>query len=103
MAEMRSIKFHPDFADELVNAIAYYEEVSIDASTKFKQAVEKQLRLIEVNPLYKSVRFDRTRFARIDGFPYVIQYSIEAGIEAILVHTIVSDHQNPDTSWRKKW
>lgn len=65
----REIKFHPDFVDELANAIQYYEEASIDASIKFKIAVEKQLRLIEENPLLKSIRYDRTRFARIEGFP----------------------------------
>ena len=101
--EIREIKFHPDFADELANAILYYEEASIEVSIKFKLAVDRQLRLIEENPLLKSVRFDHTRFARIEGFPYAIHYSIEEGFEEILVHAIVSDLQNPGTTWHKKW
>ena len=101
--QKRAIKFHPDFVHELAAIILYYQKLSEDASSKFKLAVEDQLLLIEENPLYRSVRFYNVRFARIEKFPHVIHYSIEDGIEEVLIHRIVSYHQNSETHWIKKW
>ena len=96
------LRFHPAFIDELQTAISYYEEQSKTVGKRFRSATKKQLYLIKKTPLIKSICYDDIRFARINGFPYAIHYSIDTPGHQVLVHTIVSDHQNPDEYWRKR-
>jgi mRNA-degrading endonuclease RelE of RelBE toxin-antitoxin system len=95
------VKFTHGFVDELSGAIFYYEKISPELASRFKKAVEKQLRIIEVNPLAKSIRYSNIRFARIEDFPYAIHYSVNDKLEVILINKIVSTHRNPEIYWSK--
>jgi hypothetical protein len=96
------LKFHPGFVHELEMAISYYDEHSANAGKRFRLAVKKQLNLIKKAPQLKTIRYDDVRFARLEGFPYAIHYSIDAPDHQVLVHTLVSDHQNPEVYWQKR-
>jgi len=95
------IKFTPESVTDLKNAIDYYSEQKEGLDNKFKANVRKQLILLKKNPYTRSIRFDQIRFARIEKFPYAIQYSIEPVNNIVIVHAILSDHQDPDTHQRR--
>lgn len=96
------LRFHPGFIKELENAVTYYNEQSKIAGTKFKAATKKQLNHIKKNPDTRSIRYDDIRFVRIDKFPYAIHYSIDKASNSVLIHSLLCDHQNPDTNWKKR-
>ena len=96
---MKGLKFHPDFADELANAIEYYEEASIEPEYNFRIAVNDQIKLVKENPSARSIRYDDLRFARVERFLYGIHYFIDDGSFQIFILILLSDYQNPDKYW----
>ncbi len=70
---------------------------------RFRASVKKQLTALKINPHTRTIRYDDIRFARIEKFPYAIHYSIDAGNKIVLVHSLLSDYQNPDTNWKKRF
>ena len=96
------LRFHPDFVGELELAIEYYNQQSKALGRRFKSAVKKQLVLTTQNPQARSIRYDNIRFARIERFPYAIHYSIDAAGVSVLVHSLLSDLQDPEANWKSK-
>jgi mRNA-degrading endonuclease RelE of RelBE toxin-antitoxin system len=87
------LRFHPQFVTGLENSISFYCDRSKKTGARFKAGVRKQLNLIKSNPFIKSVRYDNVRFARIEGFPYAIHYTINEVNRLVLVHRILCDYQ----------
>lgn len=88
-----SLKFHPDFVDELAYAIDYYNKQAPNLGKRFRYAVKKQLILLKKSPLIKSIRYDDIRLARIEKFPYAIHYFMDLTNNWVLVHSLTCDYQ----------
>ena len=96
-------KVHPHFVVDLEEAINYYRGQSKVACAKFRSEIKRQLNQIKANPYTRSVRYDDIRFARIEKFPYTIHYSIDIFGNTVLVHSLICDHQDPDSNWHKRF
>lgn len=70
-------RFHPLFADDLREACEYYDSISPDLGTRFRNQVHA--RLLDVNARPES--FGRVggdyRGAMVSGFPYVIVFTMD--------------------------
>jgi hypothetical protein len=70
----KPLRFHPQAADDLEHAIAWYEALSFDLSNRFRQSVSYCFDQIE----HRSESFGRVdgalRAARVRGFPYNILF-----------------------------
>ena len=97
------LKFHPRFITELEGAIGYYNDKSLLVCKRFRSAIKKQLSQLKANPLNRSARYDDIRFARIEKFPYAIHFTIDKVQKVVLIHALLSDHQDPATNWRKRF
>ncbi len=95
--------FASDFFEDLEKAAQYYEEISIEIEYRFRVAVNDQVKLLKENPLVKSIRYDDVRFARVENFRYAIHYSADEINLEVSIFRLLSDYQNPDKYWQKRW
>lgn len=74
---MATERFHPLFADDLRAACEYYDSISTDVGTRFRNRV--RMRLLDINSRPES--FGRIggdyRGAMTSGFPYVIVFTVD--------------------------
>lgn len=76
--EDKGRRFHPDFAEDLLNAVAYYDKILPSIGTRFRSEVQSKIDLIASTPegfafIYGNIRAVRTR-----NFPYVFLYRVHA-------------------------
>ena len=85
-------------ADQDVKAAQkYYNDQLPGLGKRFKGEVNLQLQLLRGNPLTRSVRYGKIRFATLKNFPYSINYSVENN--CIIVYAVISDYRNPKEYW----
>jgi toxin ParE1/3/4 len=72
---VKSVLFHPDAAEELDDAMAYYESRRTGLGLSFQAEVEHVVKLIQQNPKSGTVyRNTAYRLCSIKRFPYAVYY-----------------------------
>ncbi len=72
MARVR--RFHPLAADDIANATAYYDDVSIELGNRFRQSIRTRFESITEFPESYGLIRDEIHAAMISQFPYVILF-----------------------------
>lgn len=88
--------FHPDFPDDLGEALDYFDGYSTGTANRFRDAVRVRIRLIVDNPELFSIVYDDVRIARLPKYPYSIHYRVVNGAPNFLS----VNHTSKD---RKNW
>ena len=57
------LKFTPEAAQELQEAINYYNDQKAGLGKRLYEDIKSQVTLISINPFLKSIRYDDVRFA----------------------------------------
>lgn len=82
MADRR--RYHPLVADDLADAVSYYEEASIELSNRFRDSVrECFVSITEFPESYACIR-NQIRAATVKRFPYVILFELRGDVVGIL-------------------
>jgi plasmid stabilization system protein ParE len=68
------IEFHPDAAEEAVGARQWYAGFSDRIGRRFQKAYDRTFDRIIDNPRLWPKGMHRTRFLRIERYPYVVIY-----------------------------
>lgn len=91
----RTRRYHPLVVQDLADAVAYYEGVSVDLGNRFREAVRDRIGTITDRPdSFGRIR-DRYRAAMLDRFPYVIVYEQDKEIVSILgIYHAASDRES---------
>lgn len=94
-----SLRFHPQLAPDLSEAIGWYDSKSAGLSNRFKAAVNRAFDEVEAYPnLYPLVFPDSSiRFRRLGGFPYLVLYQIQCQQTELL--GVVHSASDPE-KWR---
>lgn len=82
-------KFHPDFPDDLGEALGYFDKYSVETGNRMRDAIRDRIQLIVENPLIFSIVYDDIRVARLPKYPYSIHYRVveDAPKFLSLIHT----------------
>jgi hypothetical protein len=101
---MRSytLKITPEAVWEIQRAIDYYNSCRKGLGKIFYTDLQKQFTLIKKNPFARSVRYEDVRFALLQRFPYAAHYTINKQTHSITIQAVFSDHQDPETNWKKR-
>ncbi len=84
MAKKR--RYHPLFADDLLSAVSYYDDISVELGNRFRTSVRDQLRVIsERSESFARINEDM-RASMINHFPYVVLF--EDGGETVAIFGI---------------
>lgn len=95
----RRIRVHPQAADDLEDAIAWYEAISFELSNRFRENVKQCLKQIRERPESFGLLDASLRAARVRGFPYSILFKCSTNYVEILhvSHSSADPHR-----WRPK-
>lgn len=67
----------------------WYEALQKNLGKRFLNALKDEIKIIKTNPLLYQIRYDKTRVALIEKFPYLIHFELnkkEIVIKAV-IHT----------------
>ena len=66
------LRFHPLVANDLSDAIRWYDEISTGLGNRFRRRIDTRLDEITQHPESFPVAFGDVRFARIPRFPHLV-------------------------------
>jgi plasmid stabilization system protein ParE len=92
---------HPLARQDIGNAAKWYNERQAGLGKRFTQHVQQKVRFITQNPYAVAVRYDETRTAVLDVFPYMIHFSIDNDKKQLIISAVLSTHRDPET-WKGK-
>ena len=93
------LRFHPDVADDLEGAAAWYDEISVELGNRFRAAVDSRLDAVELRPESFGVVDPPLRGARVERFPYLIVFEHSSvAMEVLGVFHSASDPKK----WRRR-
>lgn len=68
------LRFHAMVAEDLREAIRWYDEISVDLGNRFRAEVNARFDDISRRPASFGYAFDRVRFARLRRFPHLLLF-----------------------------
>jgi len=93
------LRFHSAAPDDLLNALDYYDGISVALGNRFRENVDRRLDDIANNPEMFSFDISPVRFAKVDRFPYLIFFAVKS--EFVRILAIVHGASDPD-KWRTR-
>ena len=94
-----NIIFHPEAAEELDQAIIWYEEQQADLGRFFFDEYLALRDEIVANPQHFAFTFEDIRRANFHRFPYFIVFSVEE--DALFIYGIMHQKRNPK-AWQER-
>ena len=90
----RTRRYHPQFADDLAAAVAYYDNISDELGNRFRAAVRSRIETITERPDSFGRIHQELRATLIDRFPYVLLFEHEKNAVSIVgIFHAASDRQ----------
>jgi plasmid stabilization system protein ParE len=79
----------------------WYEEKQVGLGKIFLQKVREKADFIRQNPTAIAVRYDQTRCAILDTFPFMIHFQVEESEQKIIISAVFHSSRNPK-QWTKR-
>lgn len=83
---------------DISDAATWYDTKQKGLGKRFTKEVRAKISFILENPKAYAIRYDKTRCAVLDIFPFLIHYTIDEKSRTIIVAAILHTSLNP-----KKW
>src|SRR5699024_2702707 len=93
--------FHPEAEKEFIESRTWYEEKSTGLGLRFERIVEKQLTIIEDNPLLFAKKRKEFRECPVPVFPFVLVYKIYPQEKKILIISIFHTSRSPSKKQKR--
>lgn len=93
------IQVDEDAFQDIIDASLWYEEQSIGLGKRFRVQVMKQISGLKKNPLIFAVRYSDVFCVRVDKFPFLIHYIVEAN--CVYIYSVFHTSRNPRI-WDKR-
>ena len=86
---------------DIKEAATWYNKKQSGLGKKFTVTIRKKVLYIRQNPKAVAIRYDDTRTAVLDTFPYMIHFSINDDKKLVVVSAVLSTHRAPKI-WKKR-
>ncbi len=86
---------------DISEATAWYNSKQKGLGKRFTNEVRSKVLFIRENPKAVAVRYDDTRCAVLDVFPFMIHYTIDQPNKTIIIAAVFHTSLNPDR-WKKR-
>lgn len=93
---MYKIIILPLAKDDIKKASKWYNKQQKDLGKQFSQSVRRTVKFIKNNPLAYSTRYENTKTAIVESFPYMLHYSIDDDNKIIIISSILHTSRNPE-------
>ena len=91
---MYKVVLLPLAKEDIRNVSAWYNKQQKGLGKEFSQSVRKTVKFIKNNPLTFSNRYENTKTAIIERFPYMLHYSIDDK-KLIVISSVLHTSRNP--------
>jgi plasmid stabilization system protein ParE len=89
------IRVSPRAQNDIIEAIAYYQERSLEAQKHFIQSVQECYKRLGINPNY-ALRYKNVRSVKINKFPYSLLFEILEDKKTIEILSCFHNKRNPE-------
>jgi hypothetical protein len=90
-----TVKYNPDFFDDLVQAVDWYNDKQAGLGDRFLMNVTKQTAQLSASALHYSVKYDDIRCFCIKRFPFVVHYRIHEPSKTVRVEALFHTSRDP--------
>lgn len=97
-----SVIKHNEVSNDLQEAIDYYNEKKAKLGNRFYAQALKQMKLLSNDFLLYEIKYQNVRCVSIEGFPYLIHYTINEQEKTVLINAVIGMNQDPETHWGKR-
>ncbi len=95
------LKFNPEFYDDLIQAIDWYNEQQPGLGSKFYSSVKKQVTQLNATAFNYSIRYDDIRCLPLKTFPYMVHYQIDIENKIVKIEALFHTSRDPSV-WKKR-
>lgn len=81
--------------EDIRKAAEWYNERQIGLGKRFISEVRNKVYYIRQNPKISGVRYNNVRTAILSDFPFMIHYTIDENIKAILIVAVLHTSRDP--------
>lgn len=81
--------------EDIRKAAEWYNERQIGLGKRFISEVRNKVYYVRQNPKISGVRFNNVRTAILSDFPFMIHYTIDENIKAILIVAVLHTSRDP--------
>jgi len=91
----------PRAKGDIRNAALWYNKQQPGLGERFTREIRKSVKFIANNPTGATIRYNKTRTAIIDVFPYLIHYTFLKENKQIIISAVFHTSRNPQ-NWKKE-
>lgn len=84
---------------DLEEIAAWYEVLQKNLGKRFLNAIKEEMKVVKEKPLLYQIRYDKTRVALIETFPYLIHFEIDK--KEIVIKAIIHTSRNANI-WKNR-
>lgn len=97
------VVYTPESLLEIKRIVEWYSDIDIDLGKRFKQNLLEEIAAVKRNPLSRSYRYDKVRFAVVKKFPYAAHYIIDEKNHLIKIHAVLGFSQDSGSDWKMRF
>lgn len=79
---------------DVAKAIEYYSKISETLAGKFLDVVESSYKILGINPYFQK-KYGNIRTVPINGFPYLLFYTLNESLKTVNIISCFHTSQNP--------
>ncbi|MCL2041404.1 MAG: type II toxin-antitoxin system RelE/ParE family toxin [Bacteroidales bacterium] len=90
-----AVEYNPEFFDDLVSAVDWYNDKQIGLGKIFFNKVGEQTAKLSTSALLFAVKYDDIRCMHIEKFPYLVHYRVNEQTSTVQVEALFHTSRNP--------
>jgi hypothetical protein len=91
----------PEAKEDIIKTAHWYNDKQTGLGKRFTNEVRLKISFILTNPNAIAIRYDDTRCAVLDTFPFMIHFNIDSKQKIIVISAVYHTSLNPDF-WKKR-
>jgi hypothetical protein len=95
------VVYNPDFYEDIVQAVDWYNEKQPCLGDKLFDAVKKLTKKLTDSALHYAIRYDDIRCMPIENFFYVMHYRVDERTKVVKIEALFHSSRNPGL-WGKR-
>ena len=89
------VEYNPDFFDDIVQAVDWYNERKVGLGDRFFKNVGKQTAKLSTVALQYAVKYNDVRCMQIKKFPYHVHYRVDEQTKIVKVEALFHTSRDP--------
>jgi hypothetical protein len=89
------VEYNPDFFNDLVEAVDWYNEKQVGLGNRFFNKVKQQTAKLSSTALHFAIKYDDIRCMCIQKFPYMVHYCVNEQTKTVKVEAMFHTSRDP--------